>query len=74
MDNNLTILKDKWPSAIVARSEIGRFTGGLFSPRYLANLDSLKSGPKQRIRIGRKIAYPVDALCDWLAERIRPVD
>ena len=34
-------LKTKWPSAIVARTEIGRFSGGMLSPGYLANLDSI---------------------------------
>ena len=61
-------LKTKWPSAIVARTEIGQFTGGAMSPGYLANLDSIGQGPP-RIRLGRKVAYPVDTLIEWLRAR-----
>ena len=33
-------LADRWPSAWVARTEVDRFTGGIVSEKYLANLDS----------------------------------
>lgn len=62
-------LAAKWPSAIVARTEIARFTGGAMSERYLANLDSAGKGPSGRVRIGRKIAYPVGELVKWLEGR-----
>ena len=58
----------KWPSTIVARSEISKFTGGLFSPGRMRNLDSQGKGPKIRIRSGRKIAYDVDSLVEWLRD------
>lgn len=67
-------LADKWPSAIVSRDEIGRFSGGAVSSRYVANLDSKKKGPKGRIRIGRKIAYPVGELVRWLEGRTQRLD
>ena len=63
----------KWPSAYVARSEIDRFSGGILKPSYLANLDCLGKGPAGRIRIGRKVAYPVDKLVEWLESRIESV-
>jgi hypothetical protein len=62
-----------WPSAVVARTEIPTFTGGAISEKYMANLDSLGKGPKCRIRIGRKICYPVDALVAWLESRVERV-
>ena len=52
-------MADRWPSTWVARQEIKRFTGGIINPKYLANLDSQGKGPEGRIRVGRKIAYPV---------------
>jgi hypothetical protein len=58
-----------WPSPIVARTEIEKFTGGLISEKYQANLDSAGKGPEGRIRIGRKVAYPVNAYLTWLKER-----
>jgi hypothetical protein len=62
-------MADKWPSSIVSRTEIQNFTGGVMSEKYIANLDSAGKGPAGRVRMGRKIAYPVDLLCDWLEGR-----
>jgi len=63
-----------WPSPLVARGEVGRFTGGVVNQKYLANLDSQGRGPAGRIRIGRKIAYPVADFIDWLENRAVVVD
>lgn len=52
----------KWPSAVIARAEIGKFTGGGLSPKYLANLDSAGTGAKGRFKIGRRVCYSVPAL------------
>ncbi len=66
---NLSVMAAKWPSPFVARDEVDRFTGGIVSPRYLANLDSQGKGPKGRFRIGRKVAYPVLMFITWLESR-----
>jgi hypothetical protein len=62
-------LKKRWPSELISRHEIGRFSGGICNPRTMANLDSLGKGPQGKIRIGRKVAYPVDSLIEWLEAR-----
>lgn len=59
----------KWPSAMVARTEIKNFTGGFLSEKYLANLDSAGLGPAGRIKCGRKVLYPVTELIVWLENR-----
>lgn len=66
---DLKILAEKWPSAFVARQEICKLTGGIINPKYLANLDSKGLGPKGRLRIGRKIVYPVSSIIEWLESR-----
>lgn len=66
---NLTTMAERWPCPYVARSEVGRFSGGILNPRSLANLDSAGKGPAGRIRVGRKVAYPVDKLVAWLEAR-----
>ena len=66
----LAELAKKWPSAIVAREKIGEFSGGILSSRSMANLDSLGLGP-ERIKIGRKVAYPIDSLVVWISKRIK---
>jgi hypothetical protein len=67
-------LANKWPSSIVARTEIKKFTGGIITERYCANLDSKGVGIKGRIRIGRKIAYPVDAVIEFLESRSQEIN
>jgi hypothetical protein len=58
---------------MVARTEIERFTGGIIKEKYLANLDCQGKGPEGRIRIGRKIAYPVTSVIDFLERRAEVV-
>ena len=64
---------EKWESPVVARAEIGRFSGGLLSPGRVANLDSQGLGP-ERVRIGKKIVYPVGSLVIWMQGRVQAVD
>ena len=62
-----------WGSAIVARTEVKKFTGGMISGKYMANLDCQKSGP-DRVKIGRKTGYPLtgeNGLISWLRSRAR---
>jgi hypothetical protein len=66
---NFKELADRWPSAWVSRQEIGTFTGGVISEKYAANLDSRGLGIKGRIRVGRKVCYPVSNLIEWLESR-----
>lgn len=61
----------KWGSPAVARTEAGKFSGGLTNPRTLANLDSLGCGVAGRFRCGKRIAYPAKCLAQFLRERAR---
>jgi len=61
-------MAERWPSAVVARTEIDKFSGGLMSSKYVANLDSQGRGPV-RVVCGRKVGYPVRDLVQWLRER-----
>lgn len=71
---DLSRLADRWPSPYVARGEIEKFTGGIVRSKTLANLDSQKAGPPGRVRVGRKIAYPVNEFISWLESRATTVD
>ncbi len=62
-------LAKKWPSPYVARQEVEKFTGGMISIKYLANLDCQGLGPKGRVKVGRKIAYSVQSIVEWLENR-----
>ncbi|WP_415712723.1 hypothetical protein [Maridesulfovibrio sp.] len=62
-------LKKKWPSTIVARCQLSKFSGGLLHPRTMANADSAGCGPENKFSIGRKVAYPVDSVIKWMRDR-----
>ena len=66
---NLQALKESWDSPYVAREQVSKFSGGALNHRTMANLDSKGEGPANRIRIGRKIVYPVDSLVSWMESR-----
>jgi hypothetical protein len=59
----------KWPSAVVARTEIAVFSGGMIKEKYAANLDSAGLGCPGRFRVGRKICYSAKKLAEWLESR-----
>ena len=63
-------LKDSWPSAFVARGKVEEFSGGILNPRSMANADCAGIGPKDKIKIGRKIAYSVEALIAYMESRV----
>ena len=53
------------------KESLDRATGGLISPKTLANRDSLGTGPKGKIWIGRKVAYPTREFYAWLLSQAR---
>ena len=61
----------RWPSSIVARAEIKKFTGGGISSKTLANADSKGIGPAGRFIVGRRVCYPVPAFINWLRQNAR---
>ncbi len=64
------VMADKWPSAIVSRGNIEEFSGGTITRGTMANIDSdPKTDGPPRIRYGRKIAYPVIPLVNWMRKR-----
>lgn len=44
-----------------------------YSSRSVANLDCVGKGPSRRILIGNVIAYPKEALIEWLESRSRVI-
>lgn len=69
MSSIFSEMVERWPSALVARSEVKRFTGGALSGGHLANEDSRGRGPAERVLVGKRVCYPVRALVAWLEER-----
>ncbi len=69
MSDDFSLLAEKWPSSIVARTEVKKFTGGILSGKTLANLASKGEPVPRPIRVGRKVAYSAKELAQWLSER-----
>ena len=65
---NLDSLVNSWPSPIVARSQVGVFSGGLLHPRTMANLDSLGKGPGKML-VGNRACYSTLKLVEWMKSR-----
>jgi hypothetical protein len=72
-DDIFKSMASQWGAPVVARAEVGKFSGGALSPKYCANQDSLGTGPKGRFKIGRRVVYRVDELVAWLREHSRAV-
>ena len=70
---DLSDLAENWPAPIVARDKVERFSGGVMTSKYLANLDSRGLGPPGRFYLGRKCVYPVASLVEWLEARAETV-
>ena len=71
--NAISVLKkaaECWPTSFVARREVKRFSGGLYSPGHLANCDCSGTGPAGAFKIGKQIVYPVSSLINWLISQI----
>lgn len=60
---------DRWPSSVVARREVAKFSGGLVQPKTLANADSAGRGVATRVEILGRVGYPAEALAEWLRSR-----
>lgn len=67
-------LKEKWPSQLVAREKVSEFSGGVLHPRSIANADAQGTGPRGRIRVGRKVVYPVTELIEWMESKSIKMD
>jgi len=55
----------------VARTQIHTFSCGVYSSKYMANLDSAGLGPEDRQQCGRQIIYPFQTLIPWLEGRTK---
>jgi hypothetical protein len=71
-EKTLRILETMLPP-VFPRSRVGQLTDGLFSPGYLANLDSAGTGPP-RTAFGQRgqVVYERETFLDWVRKRSRP--
>ena len=70
LQSHIETLQEKYPFCIT-RAEVEKITGGLFTVKYLANLDSKGEGPDGKFRLKRKVAYLTGPFCVWMVNRMK---
>jgi hypothetical protein len=70
MENLRASLAKKYPGGLVPRKKIDEATGCILHSRTLANLDSLGTGIKNPVRIGRRIFYQSENLLKYIEDRM----
>ena len=55
-------------SEFIFREDISKITGGILNPHTMAQLDSQGVGIKNREIIGKKVAYKITDVIQWLEE------
>ncbi len=64
-------MAEAWPLPHVTRADLSQFTCNTFCGRSAANADCAGVGIKGRFRIGKIVAYPLEAVCDFLTTKYR---
>lgn len=64
-ENVLQLLEESCPP-LVTRKMVQELTGGLIKAKTLSNKDCLGEGPSVKVSIGKTVAYPRQALFEWL--------
>jgi len=59
------------PFVVRNKESLDRATGGLISPKTLANKDCRDDGPKGKVLIAGKVAYPTREFYAWLLSQVR---
>ena len=58
------------PSGWILRTDLSEKTGGILNGRREANNDCKGIGIPGRISIGRKVAYPIEAVVEYLQSKV----
>lgn len=64
-------LDEDWPSPFVARSEMEKFTKGLYKGISLNAYGSRKCGIKRKILRGTKVIYLKADVIEWLKTKVK---
>ncbi|MBR1734641.1 MAG: hypothetical protein IJ730_04235 [Alphaproteobacteria bacterium] len=66
---DLDKLTEDWPSPFVARTEIEKFTKGMYKKSSMNVFDTMGKGIKRRIKIGEKVGYLASDVVSWIKEK-----
>jgi hypothetical protein len=57
---------------VFSREEAAKALGGLLQARTLRNIDMKGTGPKTKVRVGKKVGYERNTFVQWL-KQYRPL-
>ncbi len=66
---DLSAYAEAWKAPFVERQHLTEFSGGLLDPGTIANHDAAGTGPAGRVKVGRKVIYPVNEVIAWMEAR-----
>lgn len=66
-------LLEKLPE-IVTRKQALDATGNLFSPRTMSNFECRNEGPRNKIKLGRQVAYRKEDFVDFIIGKLQEDD
>ena len=70
IDTFISNLEHELPSYFT-RQAACRYIDGLYTPKYLANLDAKGLGPQKKIHIGKKVCYERKDFLAWLSSNMK---
>jgi hypothetical protein len=65
-------IDEAWPSPIVLRKDIAKFSCGLTTHRAMEVADQKGQGIQNRLIINGKVAYTKESALKWIESRIKP--
>ena len=73
LDKNLMVqeLENAWNLPFVLRVDCRKASGGVFTWHILRLDEQRNQGPKERFKIGGKVAYPKEAFFAWMKSKMR---
>jgi phage terminase Nu1 subunit (DNA packaging protein) len=66
-------LKNYHSANYITREQLQSLAGGIVSAKTIANLDSRGLGIKDRKLVGKKIAYHIDDVIQWLKQNTKRI-
>ncbi len=77
LDNGLNVVEiqtrllQMYPIGLVPRNKIEIATGEILNSKTMSSLDSLNTGIKGGIKIGKKMCYPIDEIIKYIQSKIK---
>lgn len=62
---------ENYQGQIITRKVVEQMSGGAFTAKSLVTLDCQGKGIPGGFKVGKKVAYPLDMVTDWLISKVK---